>query len=93
MALADDAALARMAIAARRNAVQVYRLELSDRAVEGMPARPRTVSGRLICLGHRSSTAATTPCPSPVAVATAPSLIAAARSSCSPPPRTAAPRG
>src|SRR5262249_15559963 len=47
-------------------------LELSDRAVEGMPARPRTVPGRLISLGHRPSTAAATPCPHFAALATAP---------------------
>src|SRR5262249_4732646 len=43
----------------------IYRLELSDRAVEGMPARPRTISGR----------AATTPCPSPAAVAPPPHRV------------------
>jgi hypothetical protein len=39
LVLADDAALARLVIAARRNAVTLYRLELSDHPVEGMPAR------------------------------------------------------
>jgi hypothetical protein len=68
--------------ARRKNGLHVYRLELSDHAVEGMPVRPRTVSGRLISLGHRPSTAGTTPCPSPAAIATAPTPIAAARSSC-----------
>ena len=64
LALVDDAALARLVIAAGVTPLHVYRLdELSDRAVEGMPARPRTVSGRLISLRHRPSTAATTPCP------------------------------
>src|SRR5262245_21071943 len=45
-----------------------------------MPARPRTVSGRLISLGHRPSTAATTPCPRFAALIAAPSPTAAARS-------------
>src|SRR5262249_57802244 len=75
-----------------KNGLPLYRLKLSDRVVEGMPARPPTVSGRLISLGHRPSTAAAAPCPSPAAVATAPSPTAAARSSCSPRLTTAAPR-
>ena len=103
LALADDAALARLVIAAtaipRRARLSWLRdiasraenpsaqlaatprhapaatpctctaSKLSDRAVESMPARPRTVTGSLICLGHRPSTAAATPCPSPAAVA------------------------
>ena len=54
LALADDAALARLVIAATAIPfVQVYPAsKLSDRAVEGMPVRPRTVSERLISLGH-----------------------------------------
>jgi hypothetical protein len=81
LAFADDAALARLVIAAGATPCTSTASKLSDRAVEGMPVRPRTVSGRLISLGHRPSTAATTPCLSPAAVATAP---AAARLSCSP---------
>src|SRR5262245_2876207 len=68
LAFVDDAALARRLLASRsppRNAVYVYRLELSDRAVVNMPVRPRMVSGRLISLRRRPSTAATTPCPAP----------------------------
>jgi len=71
LALADDAALARLAIAAAQRRSPLPVSKLSDRAVDGMPARSRMVSGRLISLGHRPSTAATTPCPSPAAVATA----------------------
>jgi hypothetical protein len=82
LAFADDAALARLVIAAGATPCTSTASKLSDRAVEGMPVRPRTVSGRLISLGHRPSTAGTTPCPSPAAIATAPTPIAAARSSC-----------
>jgi hypothetical protein len=40
LALADDAALARLVIAAAQRRAHLPRRELSDRAVEGMPARP-----------------------------------------------------
>src|SRR5262245_48290056 len=91
LALADDAALARLVIAAIAIPGRA-RLQLSDGAVEGLAARPRIVSERLISLRHRPSTAAATPCPTLTAVATAPSPTAAARSNCSRPPLTAAPR-
>jgi len=64
LAFADDAALARLVIAAAQRRARLTP-ELSD-------ARPRTISGRLISLGHRPSNATITPCPSPAA-ATAPS--------------------
>src|SRR5262249_56828487 len=35
----------------RKRGMHHYGLWISDRAVEGMPARPRTVPGRLISLG------------------------------------------
>jgi len=75
LALADDAALARLVIAAIAIPGRA-RLQLSDGAVEGLPARPRIVSERLISLRHRPSTAAATPCPTLTAVAVAPSPTA-----------------
>ena len=84
-------ALARLVIAAIAIPGRA-RLQLSDGAVEGLPARPRIVSERLISLRHRPSTAAATPCPTLTAVATAPSPTAAARSSCSPALLTGRPR-
>jgi hypothetical protein len=44
LAFADDAALARLVIAAAQRRATSTASKLSDRAVEGMPARPRTVS-------------------------------------------------
>jgi len=89
LAFADDAAFGD-----RRRATPCTSTasRLSYRAVEGMPVWPRMVPGRLMSLGHRPSITATTPCPSPAAVATAPSPTAAPRSNCSPPAATAAPR-
>jgi hypothetical protein len=52
LALADDAALARLVIAAIAIPGRA-RPQLSDGAVEGLPARPRIVSERLISLRHR----------------------------------------
>jgi len=40
LTLADDGALACLAIAAAQRRAHLPRLELSDRAVESMPARP-----------------------------------------------------
>src|SRR5262245_19979861 len=91
LALADDAALARLVIAAIAIPGRA-RLQLSDGAVEGLLARPRIVSERLISLRHRPSTAAATPCPTLTAVATAPSPTAAVRFGCSPTAATAAPK-
>jgi hypothetical protein len=48
LALADEAALTRLAIAAAQRRSPLRAIELSDCAVEGMPVRPRTVSERLI---------------------------------------------
>jgi hypothetical protein len=73
LALADDAALARLVIAAIAIPGRA-RLPLSDGAVEGLPARPRIVSERLISLRHRPSTAAAASCPRPAA-APAPTAV------------------
>jgi len=62
----SPAAIRQRKLRANRKAGQHhYGMWLSDRVVEGMPARPRTVSGRLISLRHRPSTAAATPCSAP----------------------------
>jgi hypothetical protein len=50
LALADDAALARLVIAAAQHHARLPPSSFPI-AAEGMPARPRTVSGRLISLG------------------------------------------
>jgi len=92
LALADDAALARLVIAAAKRRATSTESKLSYRAVEGMPVQPRTASERLISLGHRPSTATAAPCPHFATVATALRPTAAAPSNCSPPPLTAATR-